>query len=84
MIEESLELVEEIKRDNPDGMKEELGDVLLQILLHAEIAKENNEFTLKDVEKGLYQKMYERHPHVFKESNVKTGKEVLTNWEKNK
>ena len=84
MIEESLELVEEIKRDNSDGMKEELGDVLLQILLHAEIAKENNEFTLKDVEEGLYQKMYERHPHVFKESNVKTGKEVLTNWEKNK
>ena len=84
MIEEPLELVEEIKRNNAEGMKEELGDVLLQILLHAEIAKENDEFALKDVEEGLFQKMYERHPHVFKESNVKTGKEVLTSWEKNK
>jgi tetrapyrrole methylase family protein/MazG family protein len=84
MIEEPLELVEEIKRNNSEGIKEELGDVLLQILLHAEIAKENDEFALKDVEEGLYQKMYERHPHVFKEFDVKTGKEVLTNWEKNK
>lgn len=84
LVEEPLECIEEIKKENPKGIEEELGDVLLQILLHAEIGNESNEFTLKTISEGLFNKMYERHPHVFKDTRAKTADEVLNDWEKNK
>jgi len=58
--------------------------VLLQILLHSEIGREINEFSFKDVANTLFNKMYERHPHVFKETKEKSKEEVLHDWEKNK
>ncbi len=84
LVEEPLELLEEIKRGKVDGIKEELGDVLLQILLHSEIASESNEFSFKDVAITLFEKMFERHPHVFKETVNKSSRQVLHDWEKNK
>lgn len=84
LVEEPLECVEEIKKQSPKGIEEELGDVLLQILLHAEIGSENNEFNLESISEVLFKKMYERHPHVFKESSKKTPSEVLNDWENNK
>lgn len=84
IVEEPLELLEEIKRGKVEGIKEELGDVLLQILLHSEIASESNEFSFKDVAITLFDKMYERHPHVFRETIDKSSRQVLHDWEKNK
>jgi len=84
LVEEPLELLEEIKKGKIEGIKEELGDVLLQILLHSEIGREINEFSFKDVANTLFNKMYERHPHVFKETKEKSKEEVLHDWEKNK
>ncbi|MGB9794626.1 MazG family protein [Caldisericum exile] len=84
LVEEPLECIEEIKKQNPKGVEEELGDVLLQILLHAEIGSETNEFTLESIAEGLFNKMYERHPHVFKETKEKSPEEVLNDWENNK
>ena len=81
IIEEPLELVEEINRSNSEGIKEELGDVLLQILLHSIISEEEKKFNIVDVIDKLYEKMYERHPHVFGKSKVKESKEVLEQWE---
>lgn len=81
LIEEPLELVEEIKRGNDHGVMEEIGDVLLQVLLHCIIADEEGKFTMEDVLDGLYEKMYERHPHVFGKSKVNKSKEVLLQWE---
>lgn len=69
MIEEAAEAVSGIKlyekTGNGDSMKEELGDVLMQVVLHAEIAEEEGLFTLNDVIKGISEKMVRRHPHVF-------------------
>ncbi|BAL81447.1 MazG family protein [Caldisericum exile] len=84
LVEEPLECVEEIKKQNPKGVEEELGDVLLQILLHAEIGSETNEFTLGSISDALFNKMYERHPHVFKETKEKSPEAVLNDWENNK
>lgn len=81
LIEEPLELAEEIKRGSYDGIKEELGDVLLQILLHSIIGEEENKFNIIGVIDNLYEKMYERHPHVFGESKVRESSEVLKQWE---
>ena len=81
LIEEPLELAEEINRSNYNGIKEELGDVLLQILLHSIISEEEKKFSIVEVMKNLYEKMYERHPHVFGKSMVKESKEVLEQWE---
>ena len=66
MLEESYELVEAINSKNKKNIKEELGDVLLQILLHAEIASEKNNYDIKDVINSLADKLVRRHPHVFK------------------
>ncbi len=81
LIEEPLELVEAIKKGDFEGIKEELGDVALQVLLHSVIAKEENRFDVSDVFEGIFQKMLRRHPHVFGESHVKDSKAVLSQWE---
>lgn len=83
LIEESYELVEAINKADIENMKEELGDVLLQVLMHAQIAAESDLFTMTDVVDGIAKKMVYRHPHVFKKDVVAiTTEQVLINWEK--
>ncbi|MCD6449149.1 MAG: nucleoside triphosphate pyrophosphohydrolase [Thermotogaceae bacterium] len=80
LIEEAYELLEAIDEKNDEAMKEELGDVLLQIVFHSQIAKERNAFTMKDVIDSLTDKLIRRHPHVFK----KDGKYSYIRWEEMK
>ena len=82
VIEESHELVEAINSGNKAHTCEELGDVLLQVVLQAQMFAEAGDFTITDVIKGISQKLVRRHPHVFGGSKVKNSKEVLVNWEK--
>lgn len=65
---------------NADNLKEELGDLLLQVVLHAQIAEEEGLFTLEDVCRGISDKMIRRHPHVFGEETVNQSGEVVTRW----
>jgi tetrapyrrole methylase family protein/MazG family protein len=65
LIEESYEAIEAIKENDADNLREELGDVLLQVMLHAQIAAEENTFTIEDVIRAVSEKMIRRHPHVF-------------------
>lgn len=69
LLEESYELVDAIKKKDAPNMKEELGDILLQVLMHAEIASEKGEFTMADIVDGIATKLVYRHPHVFEEDN---------------
>ena len=84
LLEESYETLEAIDSKNPSALKEELGDVLLQVIFHAQIAEEHSEFTLEDVATHLGQKLVRRHPHVFhpeQHSEVKTANDVAHKWE---
>lgn len=65
---------------NGDNLKEELGDLLLQVVLHAQIAEEEGLFTLEDVCRGISEKMVRRHPHVFGQETVNQSGEVVTRW----
>lgn len=82
MLEEAYEAVEAIKENNPEHLREELGDVLLQVVLHSQIAKDNNEFDIEDVAKELNEKLIHRHPHVFGKTKVSSPQDVVENWEK--
>ncbi len=82
MIEEAYEAVDAIEDGDCEHLKEELGDVLLQVVLHSQIAKEANEFTIEDVAKGISDKLVHRHPHVFGNTKVNGTKDILDNWEK--
>ena len=82
MIEEAYEAVDAIEDGDTNHLQEELGDVLLQVVLHSQIAKEDNEFTLEDVAKGISDKLVHRHPHVFGDLKVSGTKDILDNWEK--
>ena len=66
---------------DPDNLKEELGDLLMQVVLHARIAEEEGYFTMDDVIQTVIDKMIRRHPHVFGDVTVSDSGEVLTNWE---
>ena len=81
LIEETYEVVEAIDNDDPKLMREELGDVLLQLVMHAELAKEDGQFTFDDVANDICRKMILRHPHVFGEVKADTVDAVLSNWE---
>jgi MazG family protein len=82
VIEEAFEVVDAIDGGRPADLREELGDLLLQVLLQAEIAAEQGLFTLEDVARGLSRKLVGRHPHVFGEVAVRGARDVLVNWEK--
>ncbi len=85
MREESEELVAAIEKKDVENMKEELGDVLLQVLLHAQIAKEEGLFTIDDVMQGLYDKLHRRHPHVFGDhAKAASPEEALAVWKEMK
>lgn len=81
LLEEAYETVEAIDEDDVDALCEELGDVLLQIMLHAQIASEEGYFTIEDIISTLTAKMIRRHPHVFGESEVADADAVVVNWE---
>ena len=81
LIEEAYEVLEAL--DGADDVKfaEELGDVLLQVVFHAQMAEEEGRFTIVDVIREIYEKLIRRHPHVFGEKRAKDAAEVLRNWE---
>lgn len=82
LLEESYETLEAIDSGDFASMREEFGDLLLQIVLNAQIASEEGQFNMNDVVKGIHDKIVRRHPHVFGEVEVGGVKDVLTNWEK--
>jgi tetrapyrrole methylase family protein/MazG family protein len=82
LLEETFELLEALDRDDPQGMREEFGDLLLQIVLHAQIASEYGEFTMAEVIHGIHNKIISRHPHVFGEVKVESVGQVIENWER--
>lgn len=82
MLEEAYEAVDAIDDNNIPNLREELGDVLLQVVLHAQIAKDDGDFDIEDVAKELSEKLIHRHPHVFGNQKVNSTDEILTNWDK--
>lgn len=80
LIEETYELFEAIDRDDIDNMIEELGDILLQVVFHAAIAKKDDMFDAREVVKSITDKMIRRHPHVFGDAQVSTVEELQTVW----
>lgn len=82
MIEEAYEAVDAIDDNDMAHLREELGDVLLQVLLHSQIASENGDFTIEDVAKELKDKLIHRHPHVFGEAKITTADGVKDAWDK--
>lgn len=82
LIEECYEVLDAIDRQDDDALAEELGDVLLQCVFHAEIARQQARFTGRDVTTAIVQKLIYRHPHVFGGTRADTPGEVLENWEK--
>ena len=81
LLEEAYEAAEAIDQDDSEGMKEELGDVLLQVVFHASIEADAGRFDLNDVADGVCRKLIYRHPHVFGDVSVHSTGEVLSNWE---
>ncbi len=81
LVEECCELLEAIDRGDPVFLCEELGDVLLQVVFHAQIASEAGRFDLEDVARGIADKLVRRHPHVFGGAVLATAGEVVTQWE---
>ena len=81
LIEETYEVIEAIDTENPELLREELGDVLLQIVFHAGIESDEGRFTIDDVADEICKKMIYRHPHVFADTVANTSEEVLKNWE---
>lgn len=78
---ESQELIDAINNKDDENMKEELGDVLLQVLIHSQIAAEEGKFTIDDVIQGLYDKLHRRHPHVFgAHAKAASPEEALAVW----
>ena len=82
MLEEAYEAVDAIDDNNIPNLREELGDVLLQVVLHAQIAKDNGEFDIEDVAKELSDKLIHRHPHVFGDAKVNSTTEILEAWDR--
>ena len=80
-IEEAYEVVEAIDHKNYDELKKELGDLLLHVVFHTQIAEENKHFNINDVLESIQEKLIRRHPHVFGEVNVANSNEVKKNWE---
>ncbi|MBS3811714.1 MAG: nucleoside triphosphate pyrophosphohydrolase [Halanaerobiales bacterium] len=81
IIEEAYEVVEALEKENMDLLKEELGDLLLQVIFQAQIGKERKLFDIDDIIKGIVAKLIRRHPHVFGEKKVKSVQEVNKTWE---
>jgi XTP/dITP diphosphohydrolase len=81
VIEEAYEVVDAIKSGDKEAIAEELGDLLLQVVLQAQIASDEDKFSLAEVASGITQKLIRRHPHVFGDVNVQSVEQVRQNWE---
>src|SRR5216683_3092784 len=81
LIEEAYEVLEALESGNDDKFAEEMGDLLLQIVFHSQIAREEGRFTVAEVIREIHDKMVRRHPHVFGKTRAKDSAEVLRNWE---
>src|SRR5438552_2249671 len=81
LIEEAYEVLEALESGNDAKFAEEMGDLLLQIVFHSQIAREEGRFTVAEVIREIHDKMIRRHPHVFGETRAKDSAEVLRNWE---
>lgn len=81
LLEEAYEFLDALDKGNRDEIKEELGDLLLQIIFHAELSERADSFSINDVIEGICNKLIHRHPHVFSDLKVKNTSEVLSNWE---
>jgi XTP/dITP diphosphohydrolase len=84
LLEESYEALEALESGDPDALREELGDVLLQVMFHAEVASERTDgtgYTIDDVADGIAAKLVRRHPHVFGDVTVSGADEVKQNWD---
>lgn len=81
LIEEAYETVDAIQRRDMEHLQEELGDLLLQVVFHSELAQESGRFDLDDVARGIAEKLVRRHPHVFATSGVSTTDAVLKQWD---
>jgi XTP/dITP diphosphohydrolase len=84
LLEESYEALEALESGDPDALREELGDVLLQVMFHAEVASERTDgtgYTIDDVAEGIADKLVRRHPHVFGDVSVSGADEVKQNWD---
>jgi tetrapyrrole methylase family protein/MazG family protein len=84
LVEETYELLEAVEAGSDEQMQEELGDLLLQIVFHAELARERGAFDITDVIEGISDKMVSRHPHVFGDASYETAEEVVGQWEERK
>src|ERR1700720_2544765 len=84
LLEETYELLEAIDSGDATKVKEELGDLLLQVAMHAEIAAQEGRFDAAEVSEGVAAKMVKRHPHVFGTTEVADAEDVLRNWEHQK
>jgi tetrapyrrole methylase family protein/MazG family protein len=84
ILEEAHEVLEAIDDGQPNALKEELGDLLFQVVFQAQLAKERNEFDMTDVIDAVAEKMIARHPHVFGNADYQTSEEVLVHWESQK
>src|SRR5688572_2210526 len=78
---EAFEAVEEAREGRPEELRDELGDLLFQIVFYAQVARERGEWTIEDVVEAIHSKMVRRHPHVFGEARASDAAEVLRNWE---
>jgi MazG family protein len=78
---EAFEAVEDAREGRPENLREELGDLLFQIVFYAQVARERGEFTIDDVTDSIHSKMVRRHPHVFGDVTVRDNEELLRNWE---
>ncbi len=78
---EAFEAVEEAREGRPLELRDELGDLLFQIVFYAQVARERGEFTIEDVTEAIHTKMVRRHPHVFGDAKVRDNEELLRNWE---
>src|SRR2546429_4931098 len=81
LLEEAYEVLEALDKGNDAKFAEEMGDLLLQIVFHSQIAQEQGRFTVADVIRAIHDKMIRRHPHVFGEARARNSAEVLRNWE---
>lgn len=82
LLEEAYEVLEAIDEKNPLKLQDELGDLLLQVVLHAQIAQDNKEFTINDIARMVSEKLIRRHPHVYGTVKVRNADDVVVNWEK--
>jgi len=81
LVEETYEFIDAVNSGDPEHMKEELGDILLHVVFHADIEREKGRFNFKDVTDSISRKLIRRHPHVFKDVHVNGVNDIIKNWE---